>query len=57
MIKISHLCSTPVAGCEVRTMLNMLSPILPSQSSCYLSFFTSCQPQFMLRLDSWPQTG
>ena len=30
MIKISYLCSTPVAGCEVRTMLNMLSPILPS---------------------------
>ena len=45
--KISYLCSTPVAGWEVRTMLNMLSPILPPlKSSCYLlTLFTSFQPQ------------
>ena len=43
--KISYLCSTPVAGWEVRTMLNMLSPILASlKSSCCLSLFTSSQP-------------
>ena len=28
LAKISYLCSTPVAGCEVRTMLNMFTPIL-----------------------------
>ena len=44
----SYLCSTPVAGWEVRTMLNMLSPILTlfsQNSSDLLSLFTSFQPQ------------